>query len=220
MKNQSILVSILIMALFCGVSFFAFNFFSGKISSLTSQIDASNLEQKKLQEKVSILQAASSDILVSGETVTLALPSNNPMIYVVSQIKRYSQDLNLKVTNIRTVDIGTKSGDLYKGTIEFNVAGPYQGAISLLEKIRRSFPLTVVEKVTVDPSAAEFRATIDISSYWASFPTKIPALTEPITALSSSESATLSLISSFDKPQFVELPPASASGARANPFAP
>ncbi|QQG47261.1 MAG: hypothetical protein HY044_04000 [Candidatus Woesebacteria bacterium] len=220
MKNQSILVSILIIILFLGVSFFAFNFFSGRISSLTSQIDASNSEQKKLQEKISILQAASKDILASGEIVTLALPADNPMVYVVSQIKRYSQDLNLKVTNIRTTDIGTKSRDLLKSTVELNVTGPYQGTISLLEKVRRSFPLTIVDKVTIDPLATEFRATIDISSYWASFPEKIPALTETITALSSSESATLSQISSFDKPQFVELPPASASGARANPFAP
>ena len=220
MKNQSILFPVLILIGFVGLGIFGFNFFWGKINGVRSQINVAHQELKKLPAKINILQDVTGKILKSDEIVSVALPPENPMVYVISIIKKQANDLSMKITNIRMNGDATSISDtLKKADLEFQTTGSYPNIIALLEKLRRSFPLTNITKVEVRPAASNFSANVRLSSYWANFPQQIPAVTEAISNLSTSESAILSQISSFEKPVFTELPAASgSSNLRGNPF--
>lgn len=92
-------------------------------------------------------------------------------------------------------------------SVTFDLQGPLPQILDFVNLIKAISPNVWIDKTELNFVGENLQATINTTSYWSPFPTKIPPLTEPITALGSAEKEILSKVSSFSRPSFVSLTP-------------
>lgn len=210
---KSILPLFVVLILFVLVGQFGF----GKISDLRDQIGAAEISQGVLTQKLDILRNISVSGATQSNLATAALPDSNPLLSVMSQIKILSGSSGLSLTDLKAGSPSIDPSGLSSVTVSFNVAGSKDQIETFIKSIGSIAPLSVVEKVTIvqlDPSAAQ--GTINIKSFWAPFPTKVPAITQAISDLTPAEQQIMQSISNLKQPTFSSLQP--AQGGKSNPF--
>jgi hypothetical protein len=218
LKGLSPFISFLVFVLFVGLIVASSVFWFNQVASIQKNIDSLKSDIGVLENNLSVLQKVTGDVLSLADTAAVALPFDDPLAIVISQMRSQAKDLNINLINLKLKSGQADVGDnLHQSEIEFDVEGTLSSLITYLERIKNSSPLTYMENVQIDPYLNNFRATITLSSFWADLPDKLPSLEEPITDLGSSEKDIMAKLSAFERPQFIELAPATPS-ARANPF--
>ena len=208
-----------IMPLFVVTVLFVFvgNFGIGKISDLRGKITQAENDQATLTQKLGLLRTLSATAATSISAVTSALPDTNSSLSVISQLKSVALLNGVALTSIKS-NIGPTSGSgLNEADVSFNADGTRAQLITFLDSISGISPITVLDKVKLLESAGTDRAGVNVKSFWVSLPKTIPAVTQPITDLSSAEKATLTKISGLIQPTFNQVAP-SEGGINQNPF--
>ncbi len=212
---NSLVPLIIVLVLFVLIGQFAF----GKISEVRNKITKSQKDQLILVQKLDLLKTLGSTASSSIESVSNALPETNPSLAVISQIKNLAVQNGVVVANVKGgAEVKDNSG-LSRADISFEVFGPRIQIILLAKTVSQIAPVTLMDKIKISENAGSARANISVRSFWAPFPTKLPALTEAITDLTADEKKTLGLTVNLIQPQFTEFPP-SEGGGKADPFSP
>jgi len=102
-------------------------------------------------------------------------------------------------------------------SVSFKVSGTLGQITSLLKAIRNVAPIMTLDGVELSDSGGISLADISIKSYWASFPDKIPSITQPIKKFTKEDLDVLLSLSKLTSPGFSNLSPQSPSG-RKDPF--
>lgn len=190
-----------------------------KVVSIRGKISLAQKQEKVLSQKFSLLTdveetAASASLLTSS-----ALPSQNPSLSVMSQIRIISKESALNPINIKSgASVQDKAG-ISRVDVSFDVEGGRSVILDFLKKVGTFAPITVVEKVKLNDLGGVTRAEVTLKAFYAEFPKKLPGLTEAINDLTNDEKNILDEILELRQPQFVSLTP-SAPNERLDPFSP
>jgi hypothetical protein len=204
---------IVVLVLFVVVGQFAF----GKISEVRNKITKSQKDQAILVQKFDLIKTLGETAASSVAAVSNALPEANPSLTVISQMKILAAQNGIVIANTKGgAEVKDNSG-LSRVDITFDVIGPRAQIITLTKSISQIAPITLVDKIKITESAGAARATIATRSFWAPFPTKLPALTEAITDLTADEKKTLGVVTGLTQPEFSEVT-ASDTAPRPDPF--
>jgi hypothetical protein len=196
------------------------NYGIGRVTSLQAQISQAKLDQATLTQKLSTLQSVSAVVGPGSQSAASALPGKNPVLSSLSQIRSLGTQNVLSVSNLKSgSEVKDPSGLSYVSII-FDVTGARSGIISFLGSIGKIAPISLIDKVKLTEAGGQVQATIAVRSFWAAFPTTLPAVTENVTDLTSAERTTLTSISNLTQPQFVEIPAQASGSGKINPFAP
>jgi len=101
--------------------------------------------------------------------------------------------------------------------LNFDLNGSLENIISFLKVIKNFAPIVNCEKLELNQSSGMYRASVTLRSYWAPYPTKIPAITQPLSDFTEDELDMVTRISKLTPPPFSTIYP-SAPGERINPF--
>lgn len=200
------------------ISGIAYRVLAGQIESMSSKVAAAQKVSNTLQEKVEVLSEFRS--ILSDSTVNslnAALPETNSALLMLSQIKELSLKHSLLFSNL---NVGTPIEDdsgLFKVELEFDLDGQIEQIIPFLRELKFFAPVNNIREVEFVSGAEASRSTVSIVVYFAEYPSKIPAITDPIINLTASEVETLRVLEGLIIPNFVDLDP-SVPGVRANPF--
>lgn len=194
------------------------NFGIGRINLLRQEISQARNDQATLTQKVETLKTITTVAETGSQAATAALPGANSSIAVLSQLKTYSLKNGVFISNLKSGDEIQDTNGLSRVDMSFDVTGLKAGIIAFLQDLQGAAPVVLVNSVKLTESAVETRGTVSLRSYWASFPTKLPAVTDQVLGLTNDEQATLVKVNALSQPQFVKLPP--SVGGRLNPFAP
>jgi len=195
------------------------NFGFGKITELRNQITASQSDQKILTQKLDVLRNVSTNGTQISNFAVSALPDSNPSLAVMSQIKTIAGSHNLIISDIKATGPTIDPSGLSSVTTSFNVSGSREQMESFVNSVGSFAPITIVTKIKLsEDSPGSALANLSVKSFWAPFPTKIPAITEVISDLTPDEQQMLQDISSLNQPVFIQLP--ASGGGKSDPFAP
>jgi len=171
-----------------------------------------------LQEKVEVLSQFRG--IISDGTVSslnAALPETNSALLMLSQIKTLSSKHSLLFSDLNVGTPAIGDSGLYKVELKFDLDGQIEQIIPFLRELKFFAPVSNIREVEFISGTEVSRSTVSIVVYFAEYPNKIPAITDPIVNLTASEVETLSVLEGLIIPDFVDLEP-SAPGERANPF--
>jgi Tfp pilus assembly protein PilO len=189
----------------------------GKIVEIRDQIKKTQNDQQVLTQKLDVLRNIEATGEKSSNIAVNALPDTNPSLSVISQIKILSGKIGLTVSEIKAGSPGVNSSGLSQVNVSFKVIGPREQVESFVTEISKIAPITIVDKIKISESTpGTSMGNISVKSFWAPFPTKIPAVDKAISDLTSQEQQTLQSLSELTQPIFTDIP--AGEGGRNDPF--
>lgn len=176
--------------------------------------------ERILKEKASFLrQIKGSALEETGPSLT-AHPHTNPSVWMVSHLRAFGQSFSLISKDLRLTFSQEGNNDINKAEINTKVESNDMSAIlSFLSSFQEVAPISTINEVNLKQEKGKgvVSAEVKITVYWSNLPTKIPPITEPITALTENELKTLNFVSGLKPPAFTSLSPAFPI-ERLNPF--
>lgn len=199
------------------LSVFAFKIGLGKISEVRAKVAAARSDLNVLQSKLNILKEAQSSVAASSNLATIALPSENPALSVISQIKSLASQNGLLVENVKSGSETKETSGLFRVDVTFDVNGPRTQIFLFLSAISNIAPISAVEKVKLIEGGGNSRATVVVKSFWADLPKALPGITQEIQDLTPDEINVLTNVSKLIQPTFIVISP-SGGGGKSDPF--
>ena len=218
LENNLKVISLPLLMFFGSIVLFALvaNFVGGKITSILSEYERLRRPTVTLTAKLNSLSVNETRVSDFIQNLTAALPPSNSSLLLVSQIRGLvSANLlyieNLKVTNL------ILDQELNHADVGFDVEGSAASVFSFVAQTSSLAPLNKVARLKLTTSASGLRASITLTTFWAAFPVKVPAVSDPLAEVTPDERRLLDKINGLSRPQFLELVPTAESG-RENPF--
>ena len=210
-------VPIIYIVILVVISVFAVRTGMDKIARQRRELKAAEKMEMALEEKAVELTSNVGVLIPLVTPATMALPDTNPSLIVISNFKSLIENKDIELEDFRVS--GGGGGDVELGTlnIPFSLKGDFIETLAFLKDTKNVAPIIVIDRLSV--SVKEDTAQIDASakSYWASYPEKLPPVTQPIDKITSEEMALLQELTTKRPPAFFELDPMIPS-YRSNPF--
>lgn len=188
-----------------------------KVLALRGEITQAQLDGNTLSQKLSILQEASATSQTNSNIATTTLPDKNPTLAVLAQLKILASQNSVAISNIKGGATVTDDSGLGRTDISFDATGSLPQLVIFLKGVDGFAPITHSSRIKLNETGGSSRAEVTVSSYFAPFPTKLPAVTDQITDLTSDEKNTLQKITTLTQPVFVNVP-ASQNSGKPDPF--
>ena len=218
-------VRILALPLFAVLVFiflfiFVIKFGIAQITGQYKGVKETSRIERILKDKASFLrQIRGTQLEDTGVSLT-AHPHNNPSVWMISHLRQLEGNFSLTSKDIRISFNQEGSEELKKAQIDTEIeGGDIYAILDFLLSFPTLAPISRLNEVSLKQEAAKniVSSEVKITIYWSALPTKIPPITEPVTALSDKELKTLELVSILRPPQFTSLSPEFPVD-RPNPF--
>lgn len=170
-----------------------------------------------LQERVDVLREIQGIVLSQADISVVSLPNRNPSLIMLSQLGNLATQKEVVIVNKSTQTATSGLTELFSMQIRLNIEGQFTNLLSFANDIDKIAPLSTLEEVDIAKSAEGVNSSISMSVYWGDFPTKIPAITEPIKTLTATENDLLDQLANLTRPDLTDLQ-ASEPASRDNPF--
>lgn len=195
---------------------------SNGLTRLRTQMDALSSARKNeeiLEQKTEILRSLSATLLERSDRTLTAVPSKNPVLWYLSQLKQLSARHSVFLDDIK-ITFASSRVDESSGEIKMVVVvkGTEQNIIDLISELSEIAPLTKLANLEIEKSQGLSEATVNISTSWHGRPETIPAISEPIKDLSALEIDLLERVFGLRQPAFTSLDPSLNAAGKPNPF--
>jgi Tfp pilus assembly protein PilO len=214
---KAFLPLLVVVILFIIVGQFGF----GKISDIRSEIETAKSDQKILTQKLDILRRIEGNGEQSSNLVVTALPESNPSLLVTSQVRILAGKNGLTVGSLKASSPAAGTTGLSSVNISFNIMGSRSQIETFIKEVGSIAPITIVDRIKITESGpGTSMGGITLKSFWAPFPTKVPAVSQALTDFTPAEQQTLEELRSLTQPIFSQIPASTSSSGKSDPFAP
>src|SRR3989344_3580571 len=164
-----------------------------RILQKISAVNESKKNLNILEDRVSTLKEFTSGTLDDRSDVSfLYVPDTNPGAMLISQIRKDVAERNMALTKLELSPPSVLQEEINKVEVTFVVESEnYEDLIDLILSFKNYIPLTTIEEVEIGFEEGKPSAEIKTAVYWASLPTQLPSLTQPLQGLVSEEQAML-----------------------------
>lgn len=188
------------------------------LSTQFAQLDVAKKNEEVLSEKQSALTALAPQIKGMADSAVRAVPEDSQTLLIFAYIKELASANQVLIADLKA---GGGAGDvdnkLANSDISFNASGSFDAVTSFLSKFSDAAPINTVDKIELSTSNQVSTAAVRVKNYWASFPSTIPSVLEPLAGLTSEEEALISKMESLTSPNFPTIIPTGPAD-RVNPF--
>lgn len=219
-KSQLNFLAKPLVILLCIIGSFIFLMVFGvkQVNEVRGQIAINSEIERKLEVKSQTLESVTKVLAGNVTFLDVVLPSKGAVLYGLSQIKNQALVYGVNVSSLKTGSSQISTDDVSKTSITFDIEGDEQSIYNFLNSFAKLLPLMKIDKVGLAKSSDNVLANVSIGVYSAQLPTKIPALTEAITELTSDEIKILQELAEYQIPVFIEPSVNTTIEAKANPF--
>ena len=123
-----------------------------RIQSLRGELENAQRDENVLKEKEIILKEVQQSIAGQAQVVALALPSENPALIVISQVKNLAFERALFPQNLE-VGAETQEAELMSVPISFDMEGDLTEVLDFVKSLTSISPLSTIDKLAIDHSA-------------------------------------------------------------------
>jgi Tfp pilus assembly protein PilO len=204
---KALVVPIVILLVLIILSVISYKIAFLKLTAQREEFTSAKNAEKVLVNKEAVLSQIQGDVSSYVDAVVLAVPSQNPAIAMISQLKILALNKSVTLSSIKGGSESTTQASLMSADITLGIEGPSVAIIDYLKAINTLAPLSTLNRVKINQSVGSARAEAVIRTYFSAFPTKLPAMTEPIKELTAEEKEILSKLSQLTVPSFINLTP-------------
>lgn len=218
-KNISIIAAafaplLVVIVLFIIVGNFGFK----KIADIRQQTKTAESDKRILTQKLDILKSVQEDGEKLANLVTVALPDTSPSLSAISQLKILASKDGLLISDLKSGSSANDSKGLSSVNVSFKIEGPRPMVEAFINETKTFAPITLVDKVKMTESTPGItQAEITLKTFFAPFPTKIPAVNQAMADFTASEQEMLEELGSLTQPVFAQV--STTSETKENPFA-
>lgn len=218
-KNISIIITatiplLVVIILFVIVGNFGFK----KITDVRQQTKTAESDKKILTQKLDILKSVQEDGERLANLVTIALPDTSPSLSAISQLKILASKDGLLITDLKSGSSASDSKSLSSVNISFKLEGPRSMVEAFINETKTFAPITLVDKMKITESTPGIsQAEITLKTFFAPFPTKIPAVNQAMADFTAAEQEMLEELGNLTQPVFAQV--STTSDIKPNPFA-
>lgn len=217
--NMEVMVAPVILIIVLVVLFvFAAKIGISRVNSQREKLAVAQRDETIFKQKQAVLQEVQGEVLSLADLSASAVPSKNPALAVISQLKNLASSKSVILSNLQVGSRGGSQEGMSKVEIGFEVDGDFSSVLGFLEDTNKIAPISQIEKIRISQVSGGIRANATLVSFWAPFPQKLPPLTEATKDLSAEELDLIRSLSELTPPEFLEITP-SAPSARTDPFA-
>lgn len=214
---------LILVGLFVAIIFEA-QFFYGKVQSLTQTEHDLSSRIAVLEQRNNTLSSLSPAVVAASKQIATVLPAENSVLLVTSQVRTTAVSNKVTIKTLTTSSISSdadpQAGSTQVGII---VEGQSNSVLDFLTSLTTQAPLIELGGVNFVTNPTTTVAQVTLNSYWAPFPTQLPAITESISALTPEETTLLTQLASYTSPVINSDTPDSSSSAiivNTSPFSP
>lgn len=213
---KAILVPIGILIALILVFVFAAKVGFGKINEQKAELEKNKKIESVLAEKEKILSDLSGEMDKYANAITIAMPERYSGFVMIAQIKSLALENNLTITELKG---GSESmqGSVNSVDVTFSVEGPMISLLQYLMSFNTASPISNIERAKFTQSGGLSKAEVVARTYFGPYPSKLPAITDPLKDLTATEKDTLSKILTYRIPTQIILTP-QQPGVREDPF--
>lgn len=215
-KPKIYLKTLGLLGLFILLSAVIYKLAVSQIPLQRGKFSAQMRKEQTLKQKSELLRTLEKSILEQADLTSFALPNKNASFAVVSQLNKLAGENLVFITNLR-IGGETKDGNLSSSDLGFDVEGTVSSVLSFLKGVGNIAPITLIDKIQLNQTQDVARATVRVKTFWADFPSTLPAVSEPIEDLTKEEEEILVKVVNLTPPDFVNLEP-QAPTEKTNPF--
>ncbi|MEK7061498.1 MAG: hypothetical protein AAB954_02455 [Patescibacteria group bacterium] len=210
MKNVPFIIKIaikpvLVLVLLIVFSFIGFSKAFSQVKNLKEELAKAVKNENILKSKLDILSADEGNLQTNSNSAVSYFPGENPTLLTLYQLRKNAVSAGLFPSNLKVNPGGQDTNGFMKTSIIFDVQGTLSQILDFVGLVKIVSPNIWIENTELDFQGETLKATIATKSYWAPYPVKIPALTEPVSQLDASEKEILTKIAAFNQPPFVSL---------------
>lgn len=189
----------------------------GQVDQRRSNLTSLQKNKEILTAKRDLLTNIAPQVASQAGLVTAALPGRNPALLVISQIKKLAVAKGIAITGLKVGASAETKSKAAAVEVSLDLVGPVVSVFDLINGIKKIAPISHIDKVELNLSGTDVQSSLQVKAYWAPFPTKLPALTQPISGLTKAEETLLETLADLTLPAFVTLAP-SGPVENPNPF--
>lgn len=194
---------VLIIAMFIAL----FRIGTSQITLLRNNLDELKAENAKLNTKYNILTSVTRSKTEDNQLYTIAVPSQSSSLFAFSQIKKIAVEKNMIISNLRSSSGSELENNISASSVSFSMDGKYEDSFEFLKAISKTMPIMNITKIELSQTAELLNTNITLNVYSAPLPKVIPSLTSAVTALTPAENELINELSTYRRPEFVELAP-------------
>lgn len=188
-----------------------------RLNQLNKQVRDLETEKDQLEHKVQTLSRFESSLQEQSGVVAIALPDENPIFVKLSQAKKYAQDRNALIEEIKTRSVLEKD-DISQTGFEIELrANNFSDFVEYIKTLENSSPITRFSKLVINQRDESVVSEIEMNVYWSKVPDTITQIDQAVTDLSAEERSILSRIVALRLPDNANLSPREFA-ERENPF--
>lgn len=206
---------IVVVSLTATVGRFALN----KIFETRDQIKELEGKNKLLEAKKVVLSGVNiEEIKKQVKTAVLAVPSENPSIFVLSSIRGQAQEGGLVISNFKVAEKEEAKKTARAVEVSFDLQGSIFSTLSFLKAVENSSPLTKLTNIKFTVSGAQALTKVTATTAWAPLPGELGKTESPLEPVTSAEQELLGKLAGLRQPSLGQVPLSPPAG-KADPFA-
>jgi hypothetical protein len=199
------------------VSIFAVRTGLDRIGKQRRELKAVQKVENTLMEKEAELRSSVSVNPPLVTPATMALPDTNPALMVISNMKALTATRAVSIQDMRFSSGASGDAELNGLRVTFTINGEFDEAVNFMTDVKTYIPILRFDSILVDIKDEFVSFDTSGQSYWASYPEKLPPITEPIDKITQEEYAVLNELTQKQTPAFFELTP-TGPAVRSDPF--
>lgn len=217
-KDKEIITAAIPLLIIVIIFSFTFKIIFGMITTTNKNISDLKKTESILSDKILSIKEVSVNTASYSDLVLNALPGSSPSFLVYAQIKSLAVSNQLAISNLKSFLGDVDSKDISSLVTTFELTGSKNQIIYFLQQIGSIAPLTYIEKFDLSGEVGVATSNITLKTYFAPLPTTIPAVTQPVTDLNSTEKEIMKELTTLIIPQVVTDVGGSKEGSNPFPF--
>ena len=178
-----------------------------KVVSIRTESAKAEKIQTVLTQKLTLLQTLSPTIGQQANITTQALPSENPALAAVLQLKLLASTNSVVISSIKSGAGSLASSGFHEVSINFVIDGNRDQVFNFLRGIAGVSPIMTVGKIRISESLGASRAEVGVTTYWVDLPKTLPSVTSPVSDFTAGEKGILTKIAGLTQPTYQQLVP-------------
>lgn len=206
---------IVVVVLTLTVGQFALN----KIFETRANIKELESKNKLLEAKKVVLSGVNTDdIKKQVKAAVLAVPSENPSIFVLSSMRGQAQEGGLVISNFKVSEGQGAKKVGREVEVSFDLQGSVFSTLSFLKAIENSSPLTKLTNIKFTISSAQATVKVTATTSWGELPKELGKTEDPVEPVTQAEQELLRKLAALRLPALGQVPLSPPAG-KADPFA-
>jgi Tfp pilus assembly protein PilO len=199
-----------------GIFLFSVNIGYSQITNQVEKLRNIENQEQQLSKKLEILREVQEGLLEYSNASLMAVPNNNPTMWSLSLLRKslYENELGLNKAEAR---LKKSENNLYNVSLDLELKGGLKDILVFASSTMKMAPIIKTKSMEVTKEEGDYTAKVELTTFWADLPKKLPALDEPIKGFEQKELEILVDVKKLLRPEFDVLEP-QEDNERQSPF--